>query len=71
VIATLRRNGLSPSELPIAGSAVAMIVESSDCMNKEHETIREITSRFVRAVVIGGFGETIGIDGSYTQPRDS
>jgi hypothetical protein len=32
-----------------------MIVESSDCMNKAHETINEMTSRFVCGVI--GFGE--------------
>ena len=48
-------SGASPSEAPIAGRAVAMIVESRLCMNKAHETINEITSRLVCGVI--GFGE--------------
>jgi hypothetical protein len=33
VIATLSRSGISPIDSPIAGSAVAMIVESRFCIN--------------------------------------
>jgi len=35
----LRRNGLSPSELAIVGSAVAITVESRFCINIAQATI--------------------------------
>jgi len=59
VIATLSRSGDSPIDAPIAGSAVAMIVESSDCMNIAHDTIRLMASwcaRGVIAVLYDGYG---------------
>ena len=39
------------SELPIAGSAVAMIVESRLCMNIAQATISEMTSWYERGVI--------------------
>ncbi len=44
MIATLSRNGLSPIEAAIVGSAVAMIVESRFCMNIAQATISITTS---------------------------
>src|SRR5437660_565902 len=50
-IGTLRLSGFSPREAPIAGRAVAMIVESRFCMNIAQATISETTSWRDRGVI--------------------
>src|ERR1700732_4072961 len=50
----LSRSGLSPIERPIAGRAVAMIVESRLCMNIAQATISEMISWRVRGVTRAG-----------------